>query len=62
MTSWLTPAYGQGLVLKPDLDNVEALSPEREALWARLERASFLSRDEKREAAGYPPDAADGEA
>lgn len=62
MTTWLTPAYGQGLVLKPDLDDVEALRPEREALWARLERASFLTRDEKREAAGYPPDAVDGEA
>jgi SCP1.201-like deaminase len=37
----------------PDLDQVEALAPEREALWTRLEGASFLTDDEKRAAAGY---------
>jgi phage portal protein BeeE len=41
--------------LKPDLDQVEALSLEREALWSRLERASFLTVDEKRAAVGYGP-------
>ncbi len=38
---------------RPDLDSVEALNPEREALWARLDAASFLTEDEKRAAAGY---------
>ncbi len=52
---WLGPAYGGRLDLRPDLDQIAALSSEREALWARLEAASFLSRDEKREAAGYGP-------
>ena len=52
---WLAPAYGGELRLAPDLDAVEALSPEREALWARLERASFLTDDEKRAAVGYGP-------
>ena len=37
----------------PDLDQVEALNPERDALWARLEAANFLTDDEKRAAAGY---------
>lgn len=41
------------LRLVPDLDQVEALAPEREALWRRLEAASFLTDDEKRAAAGY---------
>ncbi|MGE0628596.1 MAG: phage portal protein [Hyphomicrobiaceae bacterium] len=55
LTMWLGPAWDSRLRLVPDLDAVEALSPEREALWARLERASFLTDDEKRAAAGYSP-------
>ena len=55
LTLWLAPAYGGELRLEPDLDAVEALSPEREALWARLDAASFLTDDEKRAAAGYGP-------
>ena len=43
------------LNLIPDLDQVEALSSEREALWARLERTTFLTADEKRAAVGYGP-------
>jgi HK97 family phage portal protein len=57
----LAPAWGEALVLKADLDQVEALSPEREALWARLEAASFLTEDEKRAAVGYGPLEAVGE-
>ena len=53
LSSWLSPAYGGALQLKPDLDQVEALNPEREALWAKLDAASFLTEDEKRAAAGY---------
>ena len=41
------------LELKPDLDQIEALSSERDALWKRLEGVSFLTNDEKRAAAGY---------
>jgi phage portal protein BeeE len=52
---WLGPAFGGGLELKPHLDGVAALVPEREALWARLNAASFLTLNEKREAAGYTP-------
>jgi len=55
LNSWLGPAFGGGLALRPDLDGVEALVPEREALWSRLERAHFLTTDEKRAAAGYGP-------
>lgn len=58
LSGWLGPAFGGGLELKPNLDDVEALTFEREALWRRLEAVSFLSRDEKREAAGYPPEEA----
>lgn len=47
-SAWLAPAFGGRLELKPDLDQIEALSSEREALWARLEKASFLTQNEKR--------------
>ncbi|MFN0192669.1 MAG: phage portal protein [Aestuariivirga sp.] len=53
MSGWLGPRFG-GVRIEPDLDRVEALSADREALWSRLEKASFLSEDEKRIAAGYP--------
>ena len=53
LTLWLTPAYGTDLRFAPDLDQVEALSPERDALWSRLERTSFLTDTEKRAAVGY---------
>ncbi|MCA0425289.1 MAG: phage portal protein [Proteobacteria bacterium] len=53
LTHWLAPAYGEGLRLDLDLDKVEALAPERDALWKRLEGASFLDREEKRELAGF---------
>jgi hypothetical protein len=43
------------LRLVPDLDEVLALVIEREALWARIGAAGFLTDDEKRAAAGYEP-------
>jgi HK97 family phage portal protein len=39
---WLAPAWGGELRLVPDLDEVEALAPEREALWKRIGAAEFL--------------------
>jgi HK97 family phage portal protein len=46
--------YADGtLDIIPDLDQVEALSPDRDALWKRLNDASFLTADEKRAAVGY---------
>ncbi len=53
LCGWLGPAYGGDLVLMPDLDQVEALSTERSALWARVAAADFLTEDEKRAAVGY---------
>ena len=50
---WLGPAWGEGLRLGCDVDAVEALSAEREALWRRVNEADFLTPDEKREAVGY---------
>jgi len=63
LSSWLAPAWGfpetagqgAGLELRPDLDQIEALTSEREALWARIEKVSFLTLNEKRAAVGYAP-------
>ncbi len=43
------------LHLRPDLDSLDALSSEREALWSRIDAATFLTPDEKRIAVGYAP-------
>ena len=53
LATWLAPAWGDAIDLRPDVDAIEALQPEREALWRRLGEASFLSDDEKRAAVGY---------
>ena len=47
-----------GLRFVLNLDDVDALSTEREALWTRLEATTFLTPNEKRAAAGYDPIAA----
>jgi phage portal protein BeeE len=53
--AWLGPAFGARLRLEPDLDRIEALSADREALWRRVGAADFLDADEKRIAVGYGP-------
>jgi HK97 family phage portal protein len=56
LVTWLAPAFGDAaLRLEPDLDRIEALSTEREALWRRVQAAGFLTDDEKRAAVGYGP-------
>ena len=55
ISTWLAPAFGSAVMLRPDLDQIEALSVEREALWKRVEAASFLTDNEKRAAVGYGP-------
>lgn len=50
----LTGFLGQGRFrLAHDVDQVEALAADREALWARLGKADFLTDEEKRAAVGY---------
>jgi HK97 family phage portal protein len=54
-SGWLGPSYGAALELRPALDQVAALASERAALWERVEKASFLTLNEKRAAIGYGP-------
>jgi HK97 family phage portal protein len=53
LSRWLAPAYQRDLTFAIDLDALEALSSERDALWSRLEKTSFLTNNEKRQAIGY---------
>jgi len=51
LTGWLGSRF-PGTKIEADLDAVPALQPERDALWARLEAASFLTVEERRRMAG----------
>ncbi|NTE85790.1 phage portal protein [Agrobacterium rubi] len=53
LSAWLSPLFEGALRLEPDLDRIAGLSGERDALWARVGAAGFLSDEEKREAVGY---------
>jgi HK97 family phage portal protein len=55
LAQWLAPAFGAGLTLGVDTDRIEALAADRAALWQRVEKASFLTVNEKRAAVGYGP-------
>lgn len=51
LTGWLGAKF-PGATIVPDLDAVPALSAERDALWSRLQAASFLTDPERRRLAG----------
>lgn len=51
LTGWLGAKHPDARIAC-DLDAVPALSAERDALWARLEAATFLTPDERRRLAG----------
>ncbi len=55
LSRWLAPRFGEGLRIGYDADAVEALAETRQALWAKLSTADFLTLNEKRAAAGYSP-------
>jgi HK97 family phage portal protein len=51
LTGWLAAKF-PGARIAPDLDAVPALSAERDALWSRLQTATFLTDAERRRLAG----------
>ena len=55
LTGWLGDGFPD-VRIGCDLDAVPALAPEREALWARLEAATFLTPQERRRMAGLGDD------
>ncbi|MEM9343442.1 MAG: phage portal protein [Pseudomonadota bacterium] len=59
LAQWLGEWTGGTATVKPDLEQVPALAPERDALWKRVAGASFLTETEKRALLGLPPLAAE---
>jgi len=55
LNHWLVPMFGDGLRLEYDVNDISGLSSRREKIWARIEAASFLSINEKRQMVGLSP-------
>jgi HK97 family phage portal protein len=55
LSHWLAPAFGENLRLTIDTDAIEALAPDRAALWSRVSDAPFLTVNEKRSLTGFAP-------
>jgi HK97 family phage portal protein len=49
---WLGDRWPQRAVVEVDMQAIPALAAERDAAWARIESASFLTTEEKRRLAG----------
>ena len=54
LSHWLSGFAGASVELRPDLDQVPALAAERDAHWARVTAAEFLTDAEKRALLGLP--------
>ena len=54
LSTWLAAQTEDSVLLAPDLDQVPALSAERDAQWARVAAADFLTQAEKRRLLGLP--------
>jgi HK97 family phage portal protein len=54
LAHWLAGYSGEPVELRPDLDQVPALSIERDAQWRRVADAAFLTPSEKRAMLGLP--------
>lgn len=57
LSGWLPGWFGERLTLKPDMDNIPALTSERDAQWKRVADADFLTNAEKRALLGLPKQA-----
>lgn len=57
VSHWLSELSGEAVKLSADLDQISALAVEREAQWARVAKADFLSAAEKRVLLGLPAEA-----
>ena len=55
LTRWLCSRFGENLRLGYDIDAIGALAVDRESTWDKLNAATFLTLNEKRQAAGYGP-------
>ena len=56
LNNWLVPMFDTGLSLMLDQDAIPILAEKRDAYWARIAQADFLSADEKRKLLGISND------
>jgi HK97 family phage portal protein len=54
IAAWLSDFDGAEVALRPDVDQIAALSVERDAQWRRVSDAAFLTDAEKRSLLGLP--------
>lgn len=59
VSAFLSQHLGEVVDVRPDLDNIPALAGERDAAWARVAAADFLTANEKRAVLGLPPQGAE---
>lgn len=55
LNNWLLPQFGGALALHYDTDGISALSTRREQVWKRVNDATFLTDEQKRELVGLTP-------
>ncbi len=55
LNNWLIPMFGEDLQLQYNINEISGLSSRREKIWTRIENASFLSVNEKRQMVGLSP-------
>lgn len=53
LNEWLAPKFDGNIELIASTENISALAVRNQVIWDRLEKASFLTEDEKRAAVGY---------
>lgn len=53
LNSWLVPMFAGNVEIAPDIEGISALATRNQAIWDRVEKASFLTDNEKRAAVGY---------
>ena len=53
--TWISQYFGEDLVLESNIDKIPALAAKREVVWERVQKADFLTINEKREMVGFGP-------
>lgn len=52
---WLAPRFGEGLELRPDLEQIPAIVEKRHQLWKMADASTDLTLNERRAMKGYDP-------
>jgi len=55
INTWITSYFDEDLYLSYNINEVSSLADRVDTMWNRLEKSNFLTRDEKRKAAGFSP-------